>query len=331
MTLFLIGFLSASVLWGSYLVWVEHRTHLETLLAAATPGPWYSDGYARVWDSQKMDLCCMEATFDPPDISLIVALRNAAPALIARVRELENPQIATVVDDKTVADMIKAEPTPEEIEWTKRVVSDPPIPYPPKEWEVEAAAAMADTYPHIPLPDEKRMLEAHKILHRHYYTVNNPGMHMVTPEEHPQPDEQAVQAAVKGYKDAIAILNGPSKPEIDWEKVARSRLTSLVWEALPDHWQHGEIEAAKAAVAEYLRQAGKEEEWQPIETAPKDGTVIDLWVPASTIYKAHRFHSAKWDEAKGWVMDKINVRVFEIVETATHWKHLPKPPESNAQ
>lgn len=26
MTLFLIGFLSASVLWGSYLVWVEHRT-----------------------------------------------------------------------------------------------------------------------------------------------------------------------------------------------------------------------------------------------------------------------------------------------------------------
>lgn len=65
-------------------------THLETLLAAATPGPWYSDNYARVWDSEKMDLCCMEATFDPPDICLIVALRNAAPLLIARIRELEN-------------------------------------------------------------------------------------------------------------------------------------------------------------------------------------------------------------------------------------------------
>lgn len=82
-----------------------------------------------------------------------------------------------------IAAMIEAEPTPEELEYLKRVASDPPIPYPPKEW----------------------------------------------------------------YNEAV-------QPDIDWEKVARARLTSLKWEALPEHWQHGEIEAAKAAIAEYLRQ-----------------------------------------------------------------------------
>lgn len=80
-------------------------THLETLLAAATPGPWYphardehdiedSDGLtvAGNYHYEEGGVCRQE------DRDLIVALRNAAPALIARVRELENPQIASVID-----------------------------------------------------------------------------------------------------------------------------------------------------------------------------------------------------------------------------------------
>jgi len=149
-------------------------------------------------------------------------------------------------DDKTVAAMIKAEPTPEELEYLKRVASDPPIPYPPQEWH-----------------------------------------------------------------------NEPTQPAIDWEKVARARLTSLVWEALPDHWQHGEIEAAKAAVAEYLRQAGNEEKWMPIETiqdADQDGLI--LFDPAFNPNEAFegyryngRFHGPE-----------------SVLVNPTHYKYMPKPP-----
>ncbi len=75
-------------------------THLETLLAAATPGPWtktVTPGSWNIWDSM-FHLGNIGAK---ENAELVVALRNAAPALIARVRELENPQIATVVDPDT--------------------------------------------------------------------------------------------------------------------------------------------------------------------------------------------------------------------------------------
>lgn len=74
---------------------------LETLLAAATPGPWeilYStkrgDGeeYLTVIDVNKDGIAWDEPyheMFERKDTEAIVALRNAAPALIARVRELE--------------------------------------------------------------------------------------------------------------------------------------------------------------------------------------------------------------------------------------------------
>lgn len=83
-------------------------THLETLLAAATPGPWeYEfngrfDLHPRVMGSDGKDRLCIASTIgtkttrDKLDLidkqnnaQLIIALRNAAPALIARVRELE--------------------------------------------------------------------------------------------------------------------------------------------------------------------------------------------------------------------------------------------------
>jgi len=82
--------------------------NLETLLAAATPGPWEESkndpngignasggDVASNYANSQGGICYQE------DRALIVALRNAAPALIARVKELENPQIAAVVDPDT--------------------------------------------------------------------------------------------------------------------------------------------------------------------------------------------------------------------------------------
>lgn len=69
-------------------------------------------------------------------------------------------------------------------------------------------------------------------------------------------------------------------------------------------------------------------EWQSIETAPKDGTPVDLWIPASAkgneSGKASRspncsFHEGLWklggDFELSWLQE------------ATHWMPLPEPPK----
>lgn len=64
-------------------------------------------------------------------------------------------------------------------------------------------------------------------------------------------------------------------------------------------------------------------EWRPIETAPKDGTIIDLWCihPA---YKSERAADAKFKD-NGWVFgffsEKLNTGWYP-----THWMSLPPPP-----
>ena len=74
--------------------------------------------------------------------------------------------------------------------------------------------------------------------------------------------------------------------------------------------------------------------WQPIETAPKDGTVVDLWIRA----KDHEFRAEdmRWDSDRitgeiGWIddgTDAILHRAYGGVEMApTHWMPLPEPPK----
>lgn len=77
-------------------------------------------------------------------------------------------------------------------------------------------------------------------------------------------------------------------------------------------------------------QIGERMNWQPIETAPMDGTVIDLW---DGHYK-HRVVNARWahhywiDGAttldKSWGRDD---RDGPFCGKPTHWMPLPKSPE----
>ena len=80
-------------------------------------------------------------------------------------------------------------------------------------------------------------------------------------------------------------------------------------------------------------------EWQPIETAPKDGTEIVAFAPdrrdATEIHPdgSSKFASIvawrpvskdKWAKNHSWVLSGTEVRYADLI--FTHWMPLPAPP-----
>lgn len=68
-------------------------------------------------------------------------------------------------------------------------------------------------------------------------------------------------------------------------------------------------------------------EWQPIDTAPKDGTQFDLWTVGPSGGPGNRIPNAKY--AKGmngeWELWGMHNKVSPYL-TPTHWQPLPKGP-----
>lgn len=70
--------------------------------------------------------------------------------------------------------------------------------------------------------------------------------------------------------------------------------------------------------------------WQPINTAPKDGTRI-------LVYNGDGMHVAAWEEStmtlkekKNWVYASYSLggwNYYEVVDGVTHWMSLPDPPK----
>jgi hypothetical protein len=65
-------------------------------------------------------------------------------------------------------------------------------------------------------------------------------------------------------------------------------------------------------------------DWQPISTAPRDGTVIDLWFAGEW---GRRMPDARWSEPiKAWVVDGRGCSYLDSPEI-THWMPLPTSPQ----
>ena len=66
-------------------------------------------------------------------------------------------------------------------------------------------------------------------------------------------------------------------------------------------------------------------EWQPIETAPKDGSeVLVGWLAKPGRHKGWISRVRKWREDIGWKQD-----VWRVYETEpTQWMPLPEPPST---
>ncbi len=66
-------------------------------------------------------------------------------------------------------------------------------------------------------------------------------------------------------------------------------------------------------------------EWRPIETAPRDGTVILLYdnVPVVGQWVRHRAYAHCW----AWMMKPLPKADLLIALEPTHWMPLPTAPE----
>lgn len=87
--------------------------------------------------------------------------------------------------------------------------------------------------------------------------------------------------------------------------------------------------ALTAEIAEGATGAGNArvgEDWQPIDTAPKDGTAFLLWV--ATKASVSRIRIGTWSQRYcNWVsQDWRNRRVHGDDAEITHWRPLPAPP-----
>tara|TARA_Y100000296_G_C5168586_1_gene256064 strand:- start:58 stop:327 length:270 start_codon:yes stop_codon:yes gene_type:complete len=71
-------------------------------------------------------------------------------------------------------------------------------------------------------------------------------------------------------------------------------------------------------------------EWQPIETAPKDGSWIDIWTvwgadKNGKVSVPHRWTDAFWN-GEEWESGNFSQTQFEATVTVTHWMPLPDEP-----
>lgn len=66
-------------------------------------------------------------------------------------------------------------------------------------------------------------------------------------------------------------------------------------------------------------------DWQPIETAPKDGTKFDAWVPSR--FGGYRMADLSFGP-RGKLRQHGELTAAELPRWPTHWMPLPAPPET---
>lgn len=70
-------------------------------------------------------------------------------------------------------------------------------------------------------------------------------------------------------------------------------------------------------------------EWQPIKTAPRDGTPVLIW--DNGVYRAHwseEAHDYKFEDYPGWQIFDCEDGFYSVAsKSPTHWMPLPEPPK----
>ena len=64
-------------------------------------------------------------------------------------------------------------------------------------------------------------------------------------------------------------------------------------------------------------------EWQPIESAPKDGTIVMIYWPTMSI---HQYPTCAFNHGDEYGWELVSNRDYGEV-FPTHWMPLPEPPK----
>ena len=77
-------------------------------------------------------------------------------------------------------------------------------------------------------------------------------------------------------------------------------------------------------------------EWRPIDTAPKDGTFVLLWVPYEDVPVVGRFKGDRWVFSTAhYTVDCMAYcyggSAVGNGDEPSHWMHLPPPPATEGQ
>ena len=100
----------------------------------------------------------------------------------------------------------------------------------------------------------------------------------------------------------------------------------------PDGWPAIQTHELRAAANEIqrLREELAKREWQPIETAPKDGTSIILHIQKHN----ETYYDCKWGpygfETYEWDGESYDWSPILSSASLTHWMPLPEPPKEDA-
>lgn len=103
-----------------------------------------------------------------------------------------------------------------------------------------------------------------------------------------------------------------------WEREFKGRNLDAYVEI---HWKD---HAAGARVALVAQQDGVREAWQPIETAPKDGTEILVYIPRDTQMVV--FFDEPLPDAGAHCWHRVDGLAYHR-DLPTHWKPLDSPPQ----
>lgn len=91
------------------------------------------------------------------------------------------------------------------------------------------------------------------------------------------------------------------------------------WEEMPDGYRAECLDDAACAIAAYEAAL-----WQPIETAPRDGTKIDLWFAGAW---NERMPGFVWRPGVDfWHNDSTHQSYNDDPNIITHWRPLPAGP-----
>jgi hypothetical protein len=85
-----------------------------------------------------------------------------------------------------------------------------------------------------------------------------------------------------------------------------------------------ELPTTATAVTAYLAAAG--DGWRPIESAPKDGRSLMVWIADDQIAGPHVLAPISITAENAWWDDSTCDRI-EPLGSVTHWRPLPAPPQ----